>query len=38
MDVELVWSNALLYNNDPSHMVYVCSPAQFASFAARRLM
>jgi hypothetical protein len=23
VDVELVWSNALLYNKDPSHLVYV---------------
>ena len=26
VDVELVWSNALLYNKDPSHLVYVDSP------------
>ena len=23
VDVERVWSNALLYNKDPSHLVYV---------------
>jgi hypothetical protein len=28
-DVELVWSNALLYNSDPAHLVYVALRARF---------
>ena len=29
VDVELVWSNALLYNSDPAHLVYVSLRARF---------
>jgi hypothetical protein len=39
--MELVWSNALLYNNDPSHLVYViflALPFFFAAFVVMCLM